>query len=387
MRVIFAGIIGRYPWGGVTWCSLMYLLGLHKLGHDVYYLEDTCECNYDPDINAIATDPKYALDYIHRSLAPFGFGDRWCYVDYQGNHHGVSRERWEAICRSADLFLVLSGGCWVWRDHYLQIPAKVFVDSDPAFTQHAIREAVQAYERDEKKRWYVDFFRTYDRLFTFGNNIGTPRSDVPTAGFRWLPTWQPIDINVWSPLLGPMPARPEWTTVTTWVIKSFEDIGGYKDKEFLKVLGLPNRCREAGGPTIELAVNGPRDFLRKQGWRCVDAFAVSSDAWRYHGYLSSSRGEFGVAKHTYVRSNCGWFSDRTECYLALGRPAVVQETGFSQVLPTGAGLLLWRTVDEAFDALMRVESDYRRHAETARAIAVEHFEDRRVLTALLERCG
>jgi len=118
MRIVLAGIIGRYPWGGVTWCSLMYLLGLRKLGHEVWYLEDTCECNFDPELNAISTDPGYALRYIDTNLRPFGFGDRWCYVDYTGRHHGIDEARMREICNSADLFLVLSGGCWAWRDHY-----------------------------------------------------------------------------------------------------------------------------------------------------------------------------------------------------------------------------------------------------------------------------
>ncbi len=199
MRIILAGIIGRYPWGGVTWCSLMYMIGLRRLGHEVYYLEDTSECNYDPETNSIATDPSYALRYIQESLAPFYFGDRWCYVDYLGNHHGTSREKWQEVCRSADLLLVLSGGIWSWRDEYLKIPVKAFIDSDPAFTQLAIHQAQQDAATDEKKGWYVDFFRTYDRLFTFGQNIGTDRCTLPTTGFKWLPTTQPVCTDLWQP--------------------------------------------------------------------------------------------------------------------------------------------------------------------------------------------
>jgi hypothetical protein len=388
VRVVFAGIIGRYPWGGVTWCSLMYLLGLRRLGHDVYYLEDTCECNFDPEINAISEDPRYALRHIDTCLAPFGFGDRWCYVDHTGGHHGIGKAEWESICRSADLFLVLSGGCWVWRDHCRAIPAKVFIDSDPAFTQLALHRASKAAaESDEKreKQWYVDFFRTYDHLFTFGSNIGTPRCDVPTGEFRWKHTWQPICTDLWTPPEGPLPARDVWTTVMTWEIESFTDIGGTKGEQFAEVLDLARRCRESGGPEIELAVNGPRDLLREHGWRCVDAFAVSADPWRYHSHLTASRGEFSVAKRTYVETNSGWFSDRTACYLASGRPAVVQETGFSHSLPTGEGLLSWRTPDEALEALRRVEQDHERHSAKAREIAIEQFDAPRVLGKMLEQ--
>lgn len=384
MRIIVAGIIGRYPWGGVTWCSLMYLLGLRDLGHEVWYLEDTCECNYDPDANSMATDPAYALRYIDESLAPFELSGRWCYVDYLGNHHGIAAEEWKKVCASADLLVVLSGGVWNWREEYRRIPGRVFIDSDPAFTQLAIAGAYREAATDEKKRWYVDFFREYTHLFTFGNSIGTEHSPVPTSGFAWLPTWQPVCTEYWKP--SELPWRPVWTTVMTWVIESFKDVGGNKDQEFLKVLDLAGRARAQRGPELELAVNGPTEFLRGHGWRCVDAFAVSRDLWRYHSYLASSRAEFSVAKHTYVETRSGWFSDRTECYLATGRPAVVQNTGFSHWLPTGQGLIAWSTPEEAWEAIREVECDYARHARAARQIALEHFDASRVLGSLLSRC-
>ena len=133
MRIIVAGIIARYPFGGVTWCSLMYLLGLRALGHDVYYLEDTGECVYDPVKNTISLDPFWGLKYINDALSQFDLGDRWIFVDHEEKHHGKSRAQTEAICAGADLFIDLSGGCWFWRDEYRRIPRKIFIDSDPAF--------------------------------------------------------------------------------------------------------------------------------------------------------------------------------------------------------------------------------------------------------------
>lgn len=385
MKIILAGIIGRYPVGGVAWCGLMYLLGLRALGHDVYYLEDTGECNYDPERNEPALEPDFALRYLADTLAPFGFGDRWRYIDYRDRAYGMSDARWRAVCAAADLFLVVSGGCWRWRDEYTRIPRKVFIDTDPAFTQLALDAAAR--HDDERSRWYVDFFRAYDRLFTFGAHIGTERCAAPTAGFDWLPTVQPIDVDLWRPPAGPLPPRAVWTTVMTWKIKSFTDIGGNKDREFMPVLELARRCRARGGPELELAVNGPLALLREHGWRCVDAYAVSADPWRYHAYIRASRGEFSVAKHTYVKSGCGWFSDRTACYLAAGRPAVVQDTGFSATLPCGRGLLAWRDADEALAALERVEADYAAHQRAARELAVAYFAAPGVLTALLDRCA
>jgi hypothetical protein len=370
MNIILAGIIGRYPCGGVGWCSLMYLLGLRRLGHRVWYLEDTGECNYDPVANTIATEPDYAVDFIRACLEPFGLGEQWCYVDYRGKYHGHSPDAWRRVCASADLFLNLSGGCWFWRDEYAAIRHSAFIDSDPAFTQLALAQGPP---------WYVDFFARFDRLFTFGRNIGTPACPVPTFPFCWEHTWQPVCLDEW-PVAAASP-RPCFTTVMTWKIKSFEEISGNKDQEFLEVLDLPSRTNIP----LELAVNGPQEFLQEHGWSCRSAFDVSRSLAAYRDYLQSSRGEFSVAKHTYVRTNSGWFSDRTECYLASGRPAVVQDTGFSAHLPTGAGLLAFRTVDEARDSLEEVVRDYPRHARAAREVVQTQFAAEVVLPPLLER--
>jgi hypothetical protein len=355
---------------------MMYLIGLQRLGHNVWYLEDMAECNFDPVENALSTDPRYALDFIQGCLEPYGLGDRWCYVDYLGmNYYGQSREEWRRICSECDLFLNLSGGCWIWRDEYAAIPHTAFIDSDPAFTQLEIVR---------RGRERVEFFAQYDHLFTFGSNIGTPASPIPTSGLIWNHTWQPVCVDEWTP--DEKPPQPCFTTVMTWKIESFEEIGGNKDSEFQKVLSLPLRTNVP----IELAVSAPGGFdvasyLAPYGWRCRDAFAVSNTPFVYRDFIRSSLGEFSVAKHTYVNSNSGWFSDRTECYLASGRPAVVQDTGFSAHLPTGDGLFAFRTVEEAAAALEMIMSDYAHHSRGARALAVEHFSAEAVLLPLIEK--
>ena len=134
MRILFAGIIARYPLGGVTWCSLMYLLGLRALGHEVFYIEDTGECIYDPEQNTRALDPSYGLRYIDAALRPHGLGDAWSFVNYDGSYHGAAHQQVAEYARTADLFINLSGGAWFWRDEYARIPRRVFIDSDPAFT-------------------------------------------------------------------------------------------------------------------------------------------------------------------------------------------------------------------------------------------------------------
>jgi len=368
MRVLFAGIIARYPFGGVTWCSLMYLLGLRALGHEVFYIEDTGECVYDPIQNTRATDPTYGTTYINDALAPFGLGDRWSFVNYDGSYHGRSADDVRRFARGADLFINLSGGSWFWRDEYANIPRKVFVDSDPAFTQLAIAKA---------EPWYVEFFKRFDRLFTFGANIGTPASPIPVGDFRWIQTWQPVTLDDWRTSAAP---RDRFTTVMTWQIESFADVGGNKDQEFIKLIDLPSRTAQP----FELAINGPQAFLRQHGWETVDAMRVSRTPGEYREFIQRSKAEFAVAKHTYVANRSGWFSDRTECYLASGRPAIVQDTGWSAHIPAGEGLLAFSTPDEAVAGIDRINSDYVRHARRAQEIAREHFDARHVLPTLLD---
>jgi hypothetical protein len=368
MKVLFAGIIARYPFGGVTWCTLMYLLGLRALGHEVFYVEDTGECVYDPILNTRAVDPSYGTSYIHDALAPFGLGDRWTFVNYDGSYHGRSADALRRFAGDADLFLNLSGGSWFWRDEYRRIPRRAFIDSDPAFTQLAIAKA---------EPWYVEFFKQFDRLFTFGANIGTPASPVPVGDFRWLKTWQPVVLEEWQTDAAP---GNRFTTVMTWQIESFTDVGGNKDQEFVKFIGLPSRTAQP----FELAINGPQTLLRSYGWETVDAMSVSRTPWDYRDFIHRSKAEFGVAKHTYVASRSGWFSDRTECYLAAGRPALVQDTGWTAHLPSGDGLLAFSSPEEALDGIDAINRDYQRHARRAREIAREHFGAGRVLARLLD---
>ena len=371
MRILFAGIVARYPFGGVTWCSLMYLLGLRALGHEVFYIEDTGECVYDPVQNTRSTDPSYGTSYIHNALEPFGLGDRWAFVNYDGSYHGRTAVDVRDYCAGADLFLNLSGGSWFWRDEYVKIPRKAFIDSDPAFTQLAIAKA---------EPWYVKFFQGFDHLFTFGSNVGTPASQIPVGDFTWHKTWQPVTMDDWKAEAAP---GDKFTSVMTWQIESFTDVGGNKDQEFIRFIDLPSRTNQP----FELAINGPQTLLREHGWGTVNAMGVSRSLWDYRGFIQRSRAEFGVAKHTYVSSRSGWFSDRTECYLASGRPALVQDTGWTAHLPSGSGLLSFSTPDEAIAGIDAINGDYDRHAKAAREVAREHFDAARVLPALLDRAG
>lgn len=370
MNIIVAGVMGRYPYGGVAWCSMMYLLGLRRLGHRVWYLEDMKECNFDPVENTLSKDPAYALRFIATCLEPYGLADRWCYIDWLQEYHGHNRAEWLDVCAGADLFINLSGGSWLWRDEYAAIPHSAFIDTDPGFTQ--IDAAHSATSR-------INFLQQYSALFTFGRNIGTSACPVATEPLHWSHTWQPVCMDEWRPPA--TPPRNAFTTVMTWQIESFTEIGGNKDVEFLRFLDLPARSPVP----LELAVNGPTELLQQHGWRCRDAFEVSHNLDAYRDYIGSSAGEFSVAKHTYVRLNTGWFSDRTECYLASGRPAVVQDTGFSAHLPIGEGLFSYATPGEAQAALEAATGSYSRHSRAARELAEAHFAAEVVLPPLVEQ--
>ena len=346
----------------------MYLLALRELGHDVLYIEDTGECVYDPVQNAVTLDPAYGTRLIHRSLEPFGLGDRWAFVNYDGSYHGRTAEQVREWCADADLLINLSGGCWFWRDEYRCIPRKAFIDSDPAFTQLAIAKA---------EPWYVEFFKGFDTLFTFGANIGTPASSVPVGDFAWRKTWQPIALDQWRTTA---PPGDRFSSVMTWRIESFADVDGNKDQEFVRFIDLPGRTDQR----FQMAVNGPLKLLRDHGWDPVEAMGVSRTPWEYRQFIQRSRAEFGVAKHTYVATRSGWFSDRTECYLASGRPALVQDTGWTDHLPHGEGLLAFSTPDQALDGIDRINSDYARHARHADELARAHFDGRRVLARLID---
>jgi hypothetical protein len=370
-RLILAGIVGRYPVGGVTWCALQYIAGFQRLGWEVFYLEDTGECNFDPVQNAIATDPSYAVGYIQRELRRVGLEDAWAYVDYEGGYHGKSPEEVAEVCRGADLMVNLSGGCWFVRPEYEQFP-KVFIDTDPGFTQQAIADAGEG--------WYRDFFAAHDALFTFALNVGGENCGLAETPFRWHPTVQPVDLGFWP--LEPARSDAPFTTILSWTTDSFPGMGKGKGDELRRLIALPQRIDER----IVLAIAGqpPSEELAEHGWELIDAVQATIDTESYRRFIQASKAELGFAKAMYVETRSGWFSDRTQCYLASGRPALVRDTGFGDAIPTGDGLLAFEDADGIVEGIERIGSDYARHSRRARALAEEHFDAPRVLRSLLE---
>jgi hypothetical protein len=371
-----------YPLAGVSYQFLHYLIGLQALGYDVYYVEESGgKWVYDPDLNDISGDPTGNLARVVPVLEAHGLGERWSYTGPDGRAYGLSGHRLGEVFRNADALLNVTASQQI-EDRWLSIPRRIYIESDPFPAQ------VKAAGGDA---FTQQMLAAHDAHFTFGENVGTDRCDLPTAGISWLPTRQPVDVSLWfDPRLQP---GPRFTTVTTWHNKGKDleyDGQTYywtKDREYLRFLQLP---RHRPG-LFELAVGADVEselLLDENGWRHPwTSLAVSRDMSTYRRYIQSSLGEFTVARDQYVRPRTGWFSDRSACYLAVGRPVITQDTGFADTLPTGTGLFAFTTLDDVLAAVDAIRSDYPRHSRAARDIAEEYFSAPRVLASLMERAG
>jgi hypothetical protein len=388
LRIAVTGLAATYPFGGVFWDYVQYPLGFHRLGHDVLYVEDTGQWCYDPTLETFVEDGSRNAAYLERALGDLdpALASAWFYRDAAGSTYGRSWEEVVAFCRSADLFLHISASCWM-RDEYFAAKRVAFVDSDPMFTQASVPD-YEAGTVDDESRGRVEVLRRHDVFFTFAENIAGADCRVPDALFDWIPTRQPVVLVEFDAATrASAERRSVLTTVASWeategarVVEGIE-YGG-KGVEFERFIELPRRSPLP----LELAMAGraPAERLRAHGWQLRDGYEVSRDPWVYRDYLADSFAEWSIAKHAYVASRSGWFSCRTACYLALGVPAIVQDTGFNGAIPTGVGLLTFRTLDEAQDAIEQIAAEPERHSEAARAIAEECFDSDKVLTRLLE---
>ena len=376
-RIIFGSYVMRFPMGGYVSYVLHWLAGFTRLGHDVYFVEKACWQNacFDPVKKTMSDDCSAGMRIFAAALKRLNLADKWCFVDIYGNHFGMSREEIDSVFQSADLFIDMgTHGAWLDEAQYTKM--RVLLDDEPAWTQM----------RMEQKRSETGKLIGYDRYVTVGQNIGTDWCDVPTAGFKWLHTYHPVNADWFEPA-DPEPDDP-FTTVMSWQAHESLRFGGkeycQKDVEFMKIATLPSRTKVP----LEVAVHGqkiPCEALIKQGWRVRDGQKVTKTLKSYNDYIKQSRGEFSVCKNVFVATNSGWFSDRSAAYLAMGRPVIVQETGFSRVLPCGNGLLSFSTIEEAKTALESVISDYQRHSKAARDIAMEYLHAPAVVTRLLRK--
>jgi hypothetical protein len=384
VRAVVTGLIGAFPVGGVFYDYVQYALGLEDLGFDVWYLEDTTM----PSLDLETRDYGYDLDWsapvahLERSLASVSpkLARRWHFRGIDDRSFGVPAEEMAAVIADADLFLNVSGSA-VLRGEYLPSRNKVYLDSDPGWN-HFMRWT-RAPENP-----YDHGLHAHDHFATYAERLGAPDCPLPDLGLRWHPTRPPVVERLWTGAGAP---GRRWTTVLSWdnSPRPIQHEGieyGTKEREFARIETLP---RQAPAP-LEVAAAGahpPVERWTALGWQVRDAIEISRTPESYRRYLLGSRGEFSVAKHVYVATRCGWFSCRSTCYLAAGRPVVVQDTGFSELLPTGEGVVAFSDAAEALAGLRRVEQDHEGHAAAARAFVHDHFAATRVLGNLCDRLG
>jgi len=393
-RIVVTGLIAQHPTlGGVSWDYVQYLLGLAALGHDVYYLEDSGEWPYNLDGGPtgnewVAQDPTANVDHLATVMAGFGLEDRWMYrFATKRRWFGLSPKRRKEVLASADLLVNVSGA--LWHPHeYRAIPRLTYIDSDPAFTQLRLR--IPRRQVSFKRR-----LETHDSFFTFGETLaGTPA----VRDLAWQPTRQPISLAEWRP----QARRDVFTTVMSWTsfkpLRHGDVVYAQKDVEMARFVHLPSlvgatRLEIALGPTLHVnwesdggkSRRASGELLGSAGWRIADAGSVCAGLDGYRRYISTSKAEWSVSKNGYVVGRPGWFGCLSACYLAAGRPVVVQDTGFADVLPVGRGILTFSTPEEAAAGIREVNGAYAKHAAAAREIAEEYFDARKVLAALVER--
>jgi len=385
-RIVVMGFMGSMPIAGVIWQHIHYVVGLQRLGHDVYYIEDSARLPYNPETFEVNDEFDYAAKVLDRLAGEFDFKNRWAFcARYLKNNPtaGLPLKKIRRLYRDADAILNICG-TQEFNEDLLKSDRIIYVESDPGVEQIKIDQGVKS---------TIDYLSRHHALFTFGENVGTKKFPVPRHGFKWHATRQPIVTHLWKTNRRPKRAVV-FTSIANWSTSGLKDITWRgrkylwsKSREFLRFAAAPKRA----GETFELATNiqdlSAREKFERNGWRLVSPLQMSIDYWHYRDYIQQSKGEFTAAKDQYVRLNTGWFSDRSACYLAAGRPVITQETGFTKNYGGDAGLLAFRSLGEIADAVKKINADYPKHSGAARQIAREIFEAEKVLKSLLDRAG
>lgn len=375
--VLVSGMVARVPdQGGATWATLQYVLGLRRMGRDVVLVEEVDPQDLLPRGVSLAGSRNAAS--FRRVVRIFGLSGQACMV-LRGTHQTVGLP-WDEVKRRVGTDAVLLNLSGTLRDPELRslTAVQVYLDLDPAFTQI----------------WHEDGedvgLEGHTHFATVGLELGRPGCPVPQGSVSWIHTLPPVALDAWTP--GAALERDALTTVANW--RGYGSVRwkgveyGQKAHAFRPLFGLPRRLdRERFEVALAIHRDEQRDLagLEENGWHVLDPVRVAGTPELYRSFVRGSAAELGVAKAGYVQSRCGWFSDRSACYLAAGRPVVAQDTGFSRHLPCGEGLLVFTTADEAVEATQRVRARYAEHARAARRVAEEHFDARRVLSRLLRR--
>ncbi|MFD0980280.1 glycosyltransferase [Tropicimonas aquimaris] len=383
--VIVTGFISEYPYGGVAWQTLHYIEGLRRSGFDPYYFEET---------GTWPADPKHGLAFLSDVMEAHGLEHRWiCRSSALGKTIGLSEPAFADVLTSTSALFNVTGSTLLGEE-FLAVPIRLHIETDPVEFQlkRAIELAGAVSQDDERYFEYRANIDLHTHLFTFGENFGATDCDVPNVDYRFIPTRQPVVVDWWAG--SPPSDGGSFTTIANWdqrgekdVVWQGEEMSWTKGREFLRFIGVP----ESTGETFELALSSApedvRDRLAAAGWTVSDAVAASRTPDVYRNYIQRSRGEFTVAKYQYHRLRCGWFSDRSACYLAAGRPVVTQDTGFGNILPVGEGLFPFSTVEDVCEATEAIATDPERHQTAALEIAREYFDAEKVVGDMLREVG
>jgi hypothetical protein len=384
LRIVIAGGVGAMPFAGVAWQVLHYLEGFRRLGHQVFYLEDTQRWPYDPVVQTVCDDATPAIAYVKNLMSRCGLETGWAYRDVAtgGTLHGVSEHELARTLAEGDVLMNLSG-VTVLREEHLKIPVRVYLETDPVLPQIEVAQG---------RRFTIDLLAAHTHHFTYGANFGAADCGVPLERFTYRATRPPVVLDWWSSgrrngALSPLGRA--FTTISNWrqtskdIVWNGRKLTWSKDVQFMRFIELAGRVETPLELALALDDEEVLARLRRAGWGVRHAGALSKDLDAYRAYIRSSAGEFSVAKEQNIVLRSGWFSDRTAAYLAASRPAIVQDTAFDCALPTGEGLLAFNDLDEAQRAFEDVLSDYPRHCRAARLIAENYLSADVVLTDLL----
>ncbi len=371
LRILVSGLIAADPGqGGATWGTLQYLLGLQRLGHDVWLVEP---------VDSLT--PERAA-YFSNVMAAFGLDQRSAMLATESRETvGVAYEVLQRHLSPADLLINISG---MLQDEGLvsRIPTRVYLDIDPAFNQ--LWQEAHGIEMR---------FGGHTHHVTIGPGIGQPDCSIPTCGLNWLPTTQLVVLEQW-PSMGADTIRYHGlTTIGNWRGYGGAEYQGkfygQKVHSFREFFEVPTMTDEPFIVAIGIHPDEKEDLraFHRNNWQLLDPAVVAATPHQYREFVQASKAELGIAKSGYVLSDCGWFSDRSICYLASGRPVLAQDTGYHRYLPTGRGLLKFATTDELVAGVQAINDDYPAHAQAAREIAEEYFDSDKVLGSLLGLVG
>ena len=380
-------MVGQFPLGGVAWDYLHYVLGLHELGHDVYYDENTNTWPYDPIKQEPINDGTFAAGFIDGFFKQYcpALQNKWHFNLLKGKSYGMTRERFNEVAASADIYLNVSGVCLL-PDNLSSRCRRVFMDTDPGFNQIGLYNLIQKEGKTAPR--YLEV-AAHDVHLTYAENIHSPECHLPQCGFKWIGTRPLVTLRHWDAARRMSPKDKAFTTVMTLdfsaTLKSLEYDGmDYYDKrpEFEKFIDLPLKTQAILRPAI--GRNTGLQRILDKGWQVTPAYEISDTPAKYQQFVADSFGEWSIAKNVYAATNSGWFSCRTCCYLAAGRPAVVQDTGWSSFIPSGSGLYGFRTMDDAVAGLEAIIADYPAQQQAAYEIAREYLAPDKVLSPMLD---